>query len=269
MASSLSAKRRSHIDPRIWITLIVSLSGVVVAAVKILPRLNASSTESHPSPTRGSERVVGSITDRAGNPLNNVTIGIKNNVETTTDQQGNFVLNGVPSGDQLLVARTAGGGGALTQNLAVEKGKTTHTRVIYDPVTSNMGVLSITEPIDGALLDIRGNGADHWAMVYGRCDGMAQLLGKFDIWLAVNSEHDTRYWIQHPPAIIDAGPCLWRAKVIIGSAEYPPRNGERWNIVALGVSADSQMGRVVNTPRLSMLPSHIASNAVTVETRRR
>ncbi len=266
MANSITAKRRSR-DPRIWITLIVSLSGIVVAAVKVLPQFKAPSTESRPAPAQGSERVIGSITDRAGNPLNNVIIGIRNSVETTTDQQGNFVLNGVPSGDQLLVAKTQGGHGTLTQNLAVEKGKTTHARIIYDSVTSNMGVLSITEPIDGALVDIPSGQSEHLAMVYGRCDGMAQLLGKFEVWLVVNSEHDNRLWIQQPPAVIDAGPCLWRAKVVIGSAKHPPKNKERWNIVALGASTDSQMNRVINTPRLSLLPSHIASNAITVETR--
>jgi hypothetical protein len=96
---------------------------------------------------------------------------------------------------------------------------------------------------------------------------LPQILGGFDIWVLIRSERDHRLWVQHPPAIIDTSARSWRANAILGDMQHPPRDNQRWDIVAIAAKSDSDIRRIPNTPSLSQLPPHISSNVVTTITR--
>ena len=48
----------------------------------------------------------------------------------------------------------------------------------------------------------------------------------------------------------------------MGEPSKPPQNGERWLIVAVAAPHDSEIGKILNTPKMSLLPQHISSNVV-------
>jgi hypothetical protein len=210
-------------------------------------------------------RIEGVFTDRDGSPISNLSVGFQNGPETITDISGVFVLDNVPAGDQLLVASPPSGKGDVTQHVQIFEDQTTFANIVYDAEASALGLLSITAPVDSGLLEVHKNDDQFFATIYGRCDGLVQILGNYDIWVLISAEQDGVYWLQSPPALIDANNNTWRANIKLGSQEYPPNDGERWDIVAVAAVADSEMGRVLNTPKLSLLPPHISSNVVSVE----
>jgi len=218
------------------------------------------------TPDTGEGRLSGMLTDRTGNPIGDMTVSIRNGPQTKTDSEGKFVLNHTPTGDQWVEVQ-ASAGGRLTQNISLEPKKTTTVNFVYDASTSRLGLLSIVAPVDGGLLELTKDGQEHRAVIYGRCDGLSQILGNFDVWVLISSQRDSRFWVQHPPAVIDPSTNTWRARALFGSVEYPPKNGEHWDIVAVSAGSESEIKRVLNTPMLSMLPPHITSNVVTAETR--
>jgi len=221
-----------------------------------------------PKPLPGGGRLEGALTDRSENPISGMRVGIRSGPQTQTDAQGNFVLNGAPTGDQMIIVESANANtGQLAQNIHIATGQTTKTKIIYDAQTSQLGLLAITAPVDSGELEVRRDGNEHRATMYGRCDGLPQILGGFDIWVLIKSERDQRLWVQHPPAIIDTSARSWRANVMLGDPQHPPRNGERWDIVAVAAVSNSDIRRIANTPSLSQLPPHISSNVVTTITK--
>jgi len=208
----------------------------------------------------------GLLTDRAGNPISDISVSIRNGPETVTDMAGGFVLSNVPAGNQLIVVKPPSGEGQLTQNISIEANQTTKTSVIYNSATSRLGLLSITAPVDGGVLEVRPDGTVHRATIYGRSDGLAQVFGEFDVWVLISSERDESFWVQRPPALVDPNSNTWRANVLLGSEEHPPSDGDFWDIVAVAADADSDINRIISTPKLSELPPHIRSNVVTAVT---
>jgi hypothetical protein len=253
----------------VLLALIAAGAVVVAALIGILPKLieRLQRTESVQRSAPGAGRIEGTLTDRAGSPLSGMSVGISNGPQTQTDSQGKFVMNDAPSGDQTVEVQSPSKKGLLTQTIRVEANQTTSVNVIYDTKTSRLGLLSITAPVDGGLLELRQDGDEYRAVIYGRCDGLEQIFNGFDVWVLMSSEHDLRFWLQQPPAIVDPSAGTWRAKALFGSREHPPQDKERWDIIAIAADSGSQIGRVINTPNLNLLPLHIRSNTVTVETR--
>jgi hypothetical protein len=244
---------------------IIAKCGSTPSRTKTLPAPTASPVvKATPTLTEG--RLVGMLTDRAGTPIGNMTVSVRNGPQTKTDSEGKFVLNNTPTGDQWVEVQ-ASTGGRLNQNVSIEPKKTTSVNFVYDASTSRLGLLSIVAPVDGGLLELMKDGQEHRAVIYGRCDGLSQILGSFDVWLLISSQRDSRFWVQHPPAVIDPSTNTWRARAQFGSVGHPPRDGEHWDIVAVSAGSESEIKRVLNTPMLSVLPPHISSNVVTVETR--
>jgi hypothetical protein len=126
----------------------------------------------------------------------------------------------------------------------------------------------ITAPVDGAILDVKHVGQQFFAQVYGRCDGLDEIFGpRFDAWVLIRSQLDQRLWVQHPAALVELTSGTWKANIQIGNAETPPKNGERWDIIAVAAPASSDMKRVLNVMSLSDLPEHVRANFITVESR--
>jgi hypothetical protein len=264
---------------------LISAAAVTVAAlIGIVPTLlegsgtneNVQRATPEPGPTPASEptelpaadvgRIAGTLTYRNGDPMAGMSVSIRNGPQAKSDSQGKFVMNDVPAGDRTLEVRTPSLKGEVTQNIRVEPGETTSVKVVHDPVTSRLGLLSITAPVDGSLLELRKEGDRYRASIFGRCDGLDQILGSFDIWVLISSESDSTYWAQRP-ALVDLSDSTWRATALFGAPEQPPKNDEHWNIVAVAASSGSGMERVMNTPRLNLLPPHISSNTVGVQTK--
>jgi hypothetical protein len=216
-------------------------------------------------------RLAGILTDREGNLISDMSVSVRNGPATKTDIEGKFVLNDVAEGDQLIVVKPPSGDGQFTLNITVLAEQTNNINIVYDAASSRLGLLSITAPVDGGDLDIRQDVGDdgvlvHRATIFGRCDGLSQIFqGEFDVWVLVSSERDGKFWVQFPPAIIDPNDNTWRANIVLGDAEHPPLNGELWTIVAAAASLDSGFDRILNTPRLSLLPPHITSNVISIE----
>ncbi len=218
-------------------------------------------------------RLVGTLTDRQGQALSDVIVSVQNGPSARTDLQGTFVLNNVPVGDQLIVVEPPSGSGRVTLNTTMLAEETNQVNIIYDESTSRLGLLSITAPIDGGILEIRKDpgkdeqGADiivHRATVFGRMDGLPQIFDEgYDIYVLVNSTRGGSFWLQLPAAAVDLQKNTWRATITLGDPENPPFEGEEWNIIAVAASLDTQMGRVISTPSLSLLPPHVRSNLVT------
>ena len=213
-------------------------------------------------------RVEGTLTDREGNPLSNISVSIRNGPEALTDVQGKFVLNEIPLGDQLIVVKSRSGGSQFTQNIRIEQA--TIITLVYDETTSQLGLLSITAPADLSVLQVAPD-KEHKEIIYGRCDGLAQVFNGSDqyyIWVFVRAiKDDSKLWRQFPPAVIEPGVCNWQANAVMGNRDYPPYNGQPWLIVAIAASIDAGIENILNTPSLNLLPPHISSNVVNVEMR--
>lgn len=262
----------TNINKRLVLALLTAITGLITVYRMSLPRPgSAPSPNSSPLPATASQtplpgtgRLKGVLTDRAGNPLTGLRVSIKNGPQTLSDAQGQFVLNGAPTGDQILVVENPHiNTGPLTQALALLEGQTTQTKIVYDAANAQLGLLAITAPLDTGELEIRRDGKEHRATVYGRCDGLGQMLGRFDVWVLLRSERDSRLWVQHPSAIIDAAAGTWRANVRLGDPAHPPRDGERWDLVAVAAEASSAIRQIANTPQLTLPPPHLSSNVVT------
>jgi hypothetical protein len=214
--------------------------------------------------------VDGFLTDRSGTPIPDIAVSIRNGPQTKTDSQGRFVLDNVSTGPQLIVVRAAAGG-EFSQNIDVREDQITYASLVFDPQTTRLGLLSIVSPVDGGGMDIRQDIVDnnttvHRATIYGRSDGLRQILGNgFDIWILIHSERDGFFWVQRPPAVVDSQDNTWSADIVLGDFEHPPVNNEGWTIIAMAAEPDSGFDQILNTPRLSLLPTHIASNVVKVE----
>jgi hypothetical protein len=261
MATQIKPRRKT-VSTNIIIALIAAVSGIVIAVVGLFPKFEFRAPVPEIS---DSGRVLGSLTDRAGSPISNITISVQGGAETLTDMDGKFTLNNVPPGNQTLVVRAKSERGSLTRNIWVEEDKTTNTKVVYDAITSSLGILSITSPVDGGALEVRTDGKRHRATVSGRCDGLSQMLRSFDVWVLLISEKDSRLWVQRPAALVDRNANTWSATITLGDEAHPPVTGSRWSLVAVAASADSGLGQIPNTPSLSQLPPHISSNVVMVQ----
>lgn len=285
----MSPKSRNNNRSKLGAALVALLTAVVWLVYKILPPAPPppASHKTTPVPasapnssTRaGTGRLVGSLTDRNDSPVSQLIVSLKGGPEARTDEQGQFVLNGVTAGDQTIVVKSPNINiGQFTRNINIAEGVTTETNIIYDPQTGQLGLLSVGAPVDDGELLVKklahkDGTAEHRATVYGHFDGLAQILGNFDIWVIVRSETDGRLWVQQPPAIPDQLAHSWAADVTLGDATHPPVDGERWYVMAVAAESTSDMRRVLNTPSLSQLPPHISSNRVTavvriVETKR-
>jgi hypothetical protein len=89
----------------------------------------------------------------------------------------------------------------------------------------------------------------------------------YDIWLLVSSERDGKFWVQFPAAVIDPHNNTWRANIVLGDAKHPPLNGEIWTIIAMAADPDSGFDRIISTPKLSLMPPHITSNVISVQSK--
>jgi hypothetical protein len=217
--------------------------------------------------------VDGILADRSGTAIPNITISIKNGPQTKTDTQGRFVLKNVLTGPQLVVVQ-ASTGGEFSQNIYIEENQKTIVNLVFDTQTTQLGLLSIVAPIDGGEMEVRKDSVDnntkivHRATIFGRCDGIRQIFeGGFDIWVLISSERDGKFWVQFPAAVVDPQDNTWRANIVLGDSLHPPQDGEMWTILAVAADFESGFDRIINTPKLSLLPPHIESNVVTVASR--
>ena len=245
------------------ITVLGVVSAALIAGIFQLLTKRTPELVPHPVP-RSAARLEGMVINRSGSILSDVSVSIRNGPETRTDMQGQFVLNNAPVGDQVIVIKPPSGSGQLTQNVQLSDGQTTKTNIIYDTATSRLGLLSIVAPVDEGSLELRQVNGRHQASIFGRCDGLTQILEDFEVWVLVKSETDPSFWVQHPPAIVDPNTNTWRADAMLGDAEHRPYNGQHWTIVAVAANSDAGINRLASTPRLKELPPHIASNVVTV-----
>lgn len=146
-------------------------------------------------------RLTGVLTDRAGNPLSGLWVGIRNGLETVTDVQGVFVLPKSPAGDQIIVVKPRTGGSEFIQNIRIEAETDTEVRLVYDSATSQLGLLSITAPVNGGFIKADQESV-HREIVYGRCDGLVQIFNGFDnfeIWVLIRAINDDAHlWVQYP-----------------------------------------------------------------------
>jgi len=218
-------------------------------------------------------RLEGILTDREGNPLSDMSVIVLNGPASKTDIEGKFILSSVAVGDQVIMVKPPSGNGSFTLNFSVTTDQVNPLNIVYDPTTSRLGLLSIIAPIDGGDLEISQDNVDengtsiivHRATIHGRCDGLGQIfVNGFDVWLLVSSWRDGYYWVQFPAATVDFHNNTWRANIVLGNAQHPPENGEKWTIIAAAADPDSGFDMILNTPKLSLLPPHIESNVVTV-----
>jgi hypothetical protein len=235
-----------------------------------LTQLPTSITPSIPSTPTAQFRgfVDGVLTDRNGTAIPNIKISIKNGPQTETDTQGIFVLENVPTGHQLIIVQAARGG-EFSQNIYIEEIQKTTVNLVFDTQTTQLGLLSIVAPVDGGEMEIRKDNNSttivHRATIFGRCDGIREIFeGSFDVWVLISSEKDGRFWVQFPAATIDPQNNTWRANVVLGDSQNQPQDGEMWTIIAVAADLESGFDKILNTPKLSLLPSHIESNVVTV-----
>jgi hypothetical protein len=124
------------------------------------------------------------------------------------------------------------------------------------------GLLFITHPVDGALLKVNRVGDKFETVISGRCD--KEIWRRFEIWVLIRPENDSRFWLQHPPAIVDRSSNTWQARVVFGDTEHPWLFGRRFDIVAIAIRSDSDISSIRSTPNLELLPSHARSDVVTV-----
>lgn len=211
-------------------------------------------------------RLTGVLTDQAGSPISDMEVSVRNGPKTRTDKDGKFVLNNVPLGDQLIVVTPPSGKGNLTLNVRIDEGQNSQTSIVYDVSSGRIGLLAITAPVDDSSLEVLQDGTTYRAVIYGRCDGLKNVFDNFDVWVLVSSISDSKFWLQHPPAVIDPSTETWRAKILLGDPQHPPQDGEQWDIVAIAAESSSDIGRILNVGKLSLLPPNVGSNVVTVKT---
>lgn len=253
--------------PYIIVSVIITgIVSIIVAVINLYPSLFPPNVDKHePGPRPETGHLEGILTDRNGNPIINIPIGILRGPQTRTDIEGKFVLTEVPVGDQLIVIKPQVEKSQVTQNVHIERAQPNRIKIYYDPASSLLGLLSIIAPVEGGELEARkvvqDDGTRYRATVYGRCDGLERLLERFNVWVLVSSNNDQKLWVQ-PPAIIDRTSSTWQAEIFLGDADFVPRPEDRWRMVAVAAEADSQIGRVLNTPNLSLLPHHVSSNVV-------
>lgn len=276
------SKSRDNIRGKLAVGLVAlftTVAGIVYKHTSSTPAPPPHNLRPTPAATAtarpGSGRLSGSVTDRADKPVSQMIVGIQNGPETRTDEDGHFALGGVPEGDQTVVVRSpSANAGQLTRQINVAGEGTTEAKIIFDPQTSQLALLSVDAPVNGGQLVAEKEGTEHHATIEGHYDGLAQILGGFDIWVLIKSERDPVLWIQHPAAIPDTHSHTWKAYVKLGDAQHPPRDGEKWDIVAVAADSTSSIGHNDYTPSLSQLTPHISSNRVTatvkiVEVKRR
>jgi hypothetical protein len=210
----------------------------------------------------------GVVKDQTGNPVSNVRVSIQNGnaPEVITDQQGVFVFAELPIGDHILVIKPPSDRGQLLQHIQTTN-RVNQVTVVYNAQNSRLGLLSIVAPVDDGIVELRRDGTEFRAMIYGRCDGMADILEQFDIWILIRSQRDQLFWVQHPPAVVDPSSSSWRADVLFGNSETPPSDGEKWHVVVVAAHPNSLVRRVLNTEYLNELPPHINGNVITIETK--
>jgi hypothetical protein len=216
----------------------------------------------------GMGKLEGVVKDQNGNPLSGVRVGIQHarGAEDITDQNGVFVFTNLTLGDIVLVLKPPSERGQLMQHVQATN-LVSQVTVVYDAQSSKLALLSIVAPVDDGLVLLRRSDSEHRAIVYGRCDGLSDILQNFDVWILLRSERDRRFWVQDPPAIIDRVSGTWSADVLFGSPERPPSDEERWHIVVVAAPSSSDMRRLENVVYLTDLPPHISGNAVTVKTK--
>jgi hypothetical protein len=266
-----------------WGPIVIGLLALATAAMGLVrewikvpvddrPKPSPTATVAHtptPKPVPGlGGRLEGAVVNRTEAPISNLTVKIQGGPETKTDALGIFVLNGVPSGDQIIVVENSSApSGQLLQHINIAPSQTTQTKIIYDAQTSRLGLLAIAAPVDDSELEVYRDGARYRATLYGRCDGLALMVGAFDVWVVIKSQTDDRYWVQHPSATRDVNAQTWRADVLLGDFKHQPRPGERWTFVALAAETGSLISKIASTPSLNQLPPHISSNVVTARIR--
>jgi hypothetical protein len=190
-----------------------------------------------------------------------VFVSLRGGPQTTADTQGKFVLNNASAGDQMILVKTARSG-EITQSIRLEAGNN-RTNVIYDSTSSRLGLLSISAPVDESSAELIMTASGGTLTVYGRCDGLRQILGDFDVWMMVKPSGNNPLYVQHPAAIVDSNNNSWRADIALGDAMNPPKTGDQWTLIAVAVKSPSEISRLANVPNLNSLPQHLSSNVVT------
>jgi TIR domain/Carboxypeptidase regulatory-like domain/Domain of unknown function (DUF4062) len=259
---SPDAERKPGKGPAIPAALLSAAVIFMAAMIGLFQGLDGVGTNSNTNSNSNNRivttgRVTGSVVDQAGNPLSGITVSFRNGPQTLTDKDGGFVLNNVPEGTQTIEVQSPAHK-AAPQQVKVTGNQTASVNVVYDPGASELGLLSITlGPAEGELQSI-----------FGRCDGLTEILGKFNVWILIRPGNDPRFWVQLPPADIDLNSKTWRARVKLSIPGQPPRTDGAWHIVAVAAASDSKIGRIRNIPNLDRLPTHVRSDVLTVSFKR-
>jgi hypothetical protein len=239
------------------------------AALSLQPAPSSTSigSVSTRSPIPGSDlgQLEGILSDRSGVGLPNMTISIENGPQTSTDALGQFVLEEAPIGSQLIVVQAPTLGSQFSQHVNIEQDRITYANLVFDSLSMQLGLLSITAPVNNSVLTPEAD-VPHKQLVYGHCDGLAQIFGeygKFKIWVLVRAISDDAYlWVQHPAAIVDATNNTWQASVYMGSQQSLPYDGQKWIILAVAAPVESGMENILNVMELEDLPFRIVRSNV-------
>ena len=200
----------------------------------------------------GTGEIEGSVTDLAGRPLANITVRIQNGPETRTDENGLFVLSGVPPGIQLIETESSSNQ-IGTQTLSIPSTRKASVSLIYDAKTSRLGLVSITDPADGTMLKAARVGDEFRYVISGRCDGLKEMLGKFDVWVLIRQGDDSRLLLQRPAAITNPDSNAWQATVVFGKIAKSSPSGRRFEIFAIAVRSDSDLQHLLARPDSNVL----------------
>jgi hypothetical protein len=259
---------RRQKDPAKFVALLGFL-GVVLAAIItgifLLVSKRSPDLEQTPTPVPNAiASLEGIVMDRSGKVLGDLSVSVRNGPETEVDTQGKFVLNNVPAGDQVIIVKSSHDvGGEVRQAVRLDAGKRNQTNIIYDSGSSRLGLLSVIAPVDGSTVNVASGPNGGVVTVIGRCDGLAQIFGSFDVWVIVKPKGDAPFFVQHPSAVVDPNANTWRSDITLGDAANQPNDGDHWTLVIVATRPDSGIGHIGSTPNLNLLPQHITSNVVT------
>lgn len=210
----------------------------------------------------------GLLTDRFGAGLPNMTVSVAGSGATKTDTSGNFIIENIPPGHQLIKVQAPTLNSQFTQNINIQSGGITDIKLIFDTQTMQLRLLSITSLVNNGSLEVEA-GTEHRQIISGRCDGLAQIYGGFEnfqIWVVVRAiQDDERYWVQHPSVVIDRNSNTWSTNTFMGSDKFPPYDGQMWVVMAIATPVNSGMEKILNFSEITDLPfSVITSNVVSL-----
>ena len=270
--------RSQNLDTAIKVAIIGACATLMAALIStLLPTVVHQTKDNVGNSPHDAGGVIlkGTVITKSGSGIPGIAVSIGKDTSDTSDENGEFTLRRVPTGDQTLEIRPKSGRGAQQRKIMVDKNPPS-IKLIYDIRSSSLGLLSITYPANEGgwsiskwrERDSRGKLVEQYrANVTGTCEGLREQYYSLGIWVAIKSNRDSFWWVQRQATFspVSNG---WTADVLLGDPEHPPVSGERWDIVAVAAEYDSGISKfqTINAqlPNLNSLPPHVESNLVSV-----